>query len=82
MSKVPFTDFASAGVLVAKITFLNLDLFRETGAALDLFNIKAVVFAIILLILTRWIKHTKDLHPAIFIAASAVVGIVFSFAGV
>ena len=73
---------ASAGVLVAKITFLNLDIFKETEAAMDLFNIKAVVFAIILLIFTRWIKQTKDLHPAIFIVASAVVGIVFSFAGV
>ena len=73
---------ASAGVLVAKITFLNLDLFKETGLALDLFNMKAIVFALILLIFTRWVKQTKDLHPAIFIAVSAVVGIVFSFAGV
>lgn len=69
----------SAGLLVAKITFLNLDIYKASGAIADLLNYKAVIFAVILLIFTRWVKQTKDLHPAIFIAISAVVGIVFSF---
>ena len=69
----------SAGLLVAKITFLNLDIYKASGAIADLLNYKAAIFAIILLIFTRWVKQTKDLHPAIFIAISAVVGIVFSF---
>ncbi len=69
----------SAGILVAEITFLNQDLFKESGAIADLFNVKAIVFAAILLVLTRWVKKTKDLHPAFFIALSAIVGIVFSF---
>lgn len=69
----------SAGLLVAKITFLNLDIYKASGAIADMLNYKAVIFAIILLIFTRWVKQTKDLHPAIFIAISAVVGIVFSF---
>lgn len=69
----------SAGLLVAKITFLNLDIYKASGAIADMFNYKAVIFAVILLIFTRWVKQTKDLHPAIFIAISAVVGIVFSF---
>ena len=69
----------SAGLLVAKITFLNLDIYKASGAIADLLNYKAVIFAIILLIFTRWVKQTKDLHPAIFIGISAVVGIVFSF---
>ena len=69
----------SAGLLVAKMTFLNLDIYKASGAIADMLNYKAVIFAIILLIFTRWVKQTKDLHPAIFIAISAVVGIVFSF---
>lgn len=69
----------SAGLLVAKITFLNLDIYKASGAIADLLNYKAVIFAVILLIFTRWVKQTKDLHPAIFIGISAVVGIVFSF---
>lgn len=69
----------SAGLLVAKITFLNLDIYKASGAIADLLNYKAAIFAIILLIFTRWVKQTKDLHPAIFIGISAVVGIVFSF---
>jgi chromate transporter len=35
----------------------------------------------VLLVLTRWFKPTKGLHPVIFIAISAVIGIIFSFAG-
>lgn len=69
----------SAGLLVAKITFLNLDFYKASGAIADLLNYKAVILAVILLIFTRWVKQTKDLHPAIFIGISAVVGIVFSF---
>lgn len=69
----------SAGLLVAKITFLNLDIYKASGAIADMLNYKAVIFAVILLIFSRWVKQTKDLHPAIFIGISAVVGIVFSF---
>lgn len=72
----------AAGILVAKITFLSLDLYEMTGNALDIFNYKAVILAIVLLVLTRKIKHTKNLHPVVFIAASAVIGIVFSFGSV
>ena len=38
--------------------------------------------AAVLLALTNWVKPTKNLHPIVFIAASAVVGVVFRFAGV
>ena len=42
-------------------------------------NWKAVLLAAVLLVLTRWVKPTKGLHPILFILASAVVGVVFSF---
>ena len=40
------------------------------------------ILAAVLLALTNWVKPTKNLHPIVFIAASAVVGVVFRFAGV
>lgn len=43
---------------------------------------KAIPLSILLLLVTRVFKKTKGLHPIIWIGVSAVVGIVFSFAGV
>ena len=52
----------------------------STGAAgLAFFNWKAIALAAVLLVLTRWVKFTKNLHPILFILASAVVGVVFEF---
>lgn len=73
---------AAAGLLVADVTLLHMDLFRQSGRVLDLIDLKSVLLAVVLLIFTRWVKPTKKLHPIVFIAASAVVGIAFSFAGV
>ena len=39
------------------------------------------VLAAVLLVLTNWVKPTKGLHPILFIAASAVIGVVFRFGG-
>ena len=41
-----------------------------------------ILLAAVLLMLTRRVKQTKNLHPVVFIALSAVVGIVFRFAEV
>ncbi len=70
---------AAAGMLVLKISLFDFDLFKSTGAVSDLFNIKAIILAALLLVCTRYVKKLKGLHPIVFIAASAVVGIVFSF---
>ena len=40
-----------------------------------------LALAAVLLILTNWVKPVKDWHPIVFIALSAVVGIVFGFSG-
>ncbi|MBQ2865775.1 MAG: chromate transporter [Clostridia bacterium] len=69
---------AAAGCTVAAISVLNLPLFRETGNFLDVLNIPALILAAVLLVLTN-IKPLKKLHPVVFIAFSAVVGIVFKF---
>ncbi len=45
------------------------------------FNWRGVVLAAALLVLTNWVKPTRKLHPIVFIGISAVVGVVFGFAG-
>ena len=46
------------------------------------FNWRGIVLALALLFFTRCVKKTKDLHPIVFIGVSAVIGVVFHFAGV
>ena len=70
---------AAAGMLVVKIAMFNFDLYGQTGALADLFNFRALALAAALVVLTRFVKITKKLHPIVFIAASAAVGIIFSF---
>ena len=39
------------------------------------------ILAAVLLVLTRWVRQTKNWHPIVFIGLSALVGVVFRFAG-
>ena len=48
----------------------------------SLLNLRGLILAAVLLVLTNWVKPTKNLHPIVFIALSAVVGVAFGFAGV
>ena len=48
------------------------------GFSASSINWKGCILAVVLWLFTNKIKKTKGLHPIIFIAASAVVGIVFS----
>ena len=70
---------AAAGLLVVKIALFHFDRFAETGKWVDALNIKAILLAAVLLVLTRCVKPLKKLHPVFFILASAVAGIVFRF---
>lgn len=69
---------AAAGMSVVVITFTHSK--ALSSGFLSVLNWKAVVLAAALLVFTRVIKKTKKLHPIIFIIASAIIGIVFSFA--
>ena len=71
---------AAAGVSVAVLSLVNTDAFMAHEWA-SVVEPKSIILAAILLILTNKVKKTKDLHPVFYIAASAVVGIVFRFAG-
>ena len=72
----------AALLVLASTVFIHPDLFRESGAVLNLIDLKAILLGAVVLVLTRWVKWTKGLHPIVFILGSAVVGIVFRFAGV
>lgn len=71
---------AAAGLSVAYLVFIN-PLFAETKSLLNLLDWKAVTLAAVLIVFTRFVEPTKKLHPIVFIGVSAVVGILFSFAG-
>ena len=45
-------------------------------------SVGGLVLAAVLLVLTNWVKPTAKWHPVVFIAVSAVVGVVFHFGGV
>ncbi len=69
---------SAAGINVVMISLINLPAFESTHAITDLFVIKAVILAVILFITRMKLK----LHPIIFIAASALVGILLKLGGV
>ncbi len=67
---------ASTGLIAAAgISVVVSNLFTQ-GAAFGI-NWKGWILAIVLWMLTNKVKKTKGLHPILFIALSAVVGIVF-----
>ena len=70
---------AAAGLLVVKIALFDVELYRQTGVLMKLFNIKAILLAAVLIVLTRYVKPLKKLHPVFFILGSAAVGALFSF---
>ena len=70
---------AAAGILVVRIAMFRTELYAQTGVIADLFNGKTLLLAAALVLLTRYVKKTKGLHPIVFIFASAAVGVLFRF---
>ena len=70
---------AAAGLLVVKVAMFHVDVWRESGVFTDLFNWKALALAALLIVLTRYVKPLKKLHPIFFILGSALIGVVFAF---
>ena len=66
------------GVTSASVAGTALKTFSWSGTI----NVRGLVLAAVLLVLTNWVKPTKNWHPIVFIGISAVVGVVFGFAGV
>lgn len=72
---------SAAGVSVVEIALLDTAAYAASGVIWDIFSWKAIVLAVVIWLLTNVVKPTKKLHPVAYIAASAVIGIVFNFAG-
>ena len=70
---------SAAMVAAAGLSVVGLALLYSGQTGLAAVNWKAVALAAVLLVLTRWCKPTKGLHPIVFILASAIIGEVFSF---
>ena len=70
---------AAAGLLVVKLALFHVDAWRESGVFIDLFNWKAIALAAVLVVLTRYVKPLKKLHPIFFILGSAAVGVLLGF---
>ena len=70
---------AAAGLLVARITFLNPSALADGVNVSELFRWKEIILAAVLLVMTRAVKPLKKLHPVVFIAFSAAVGIFLAF---
>lgn len=69
----------AAGLNVARVALINLDAFQASHNPADLFLWKAILLGIIIL---GGQKLFPKIHPVAFIVFSAVVGVVFRFAGV
>ncbi len=67
---------AAAGISVVQSALLFPEAFAN-GFALNDINWIACALAVVLWIFTNKVKKTKGLHPVVFIAASAIIGIIF-----
>ncbi len=67
---------AVAFIDVFKTAMLNLELFAESKKFIDIFDIPAIILFAVMFLLMR--KFNK-IHPIVFIALSAVIGIIFKF---
>ena len=68
---------SAAGINVVKIALFNFPVFSASGKLLDLISLKGWILAIALFAAMKKLKW----HPIVFLAISAVVGIVFKFGG-
>ncbi len=72
---------ASAGMVLVTATLCNLTAFEASGSVIDLLRWKELALAVVILVLSRWVKPTKGLHPIVFVGFAAVMGIVFQIGG-
>lgn len=70
---------STAMVASAGISVVLLALVDTAATGLSMLRWRELALAAVILVLTRWVPVTKKLHPILFIAASAVVGVVLKF---
>lgn len=72
---------AASGLGVMMLAMFTSEFNGDLTAFLGSANVKVMVLAAILFVITNFVPKAKDLHPIVFIGISAVIGIVFHFAG-
>lgn len=70
---------STAMVAAAGISVVLLALLDTSATGLAVFRWREIALAAVILILTRWTPKVKQLHPIVFIALSAVVGVLLKF---
>lgn len=73
---------AAAGWSVFALVLVNLDAYRASYQLADLLQWKNLLLFAVIWVLTNLVKPLKKLHPVVFLALAAVVGIVFRLGGV
>lgn len=73
---------AAAGLSVVILVLFNTEAYKASGNILELISIPSLILMIVLYYFTAMCKKTKGLHPVVFIAASAVIGILLGYAGI
>ena len=71
---------AAALIALLRICLVRTDAYAASGKILDLLDWRGLLLFALVLVLTN-LKPLKKLHPIVFIGVSALVGIVFRFAG-
>ncbi len=66
---------AAAGISVVQVSMFHLDLYQQTGVLLDFFNFKKLIFFVLAFVAIKKFK----LHPIVYIACAAVIGIALAF---
>ena len=72
---------AAAGWSVFALVLVNLDAYRASYRLADLIQWKNLLLFAVIWVLTNLVKPLKKLHPVVFLALAAVVGIVFRLGG-
>ena len=72
---------AAALIALLRICLIHADAYSASGRIADLFDWRGLILFALVWILSNFVKPLKKLHPIVFIGVSAVVGIVFRFAG-
>ena len=72
---------AAAGWSVFALVLVNLDAYRVSYQLADLLQWKNLILFAVIWVLTNLVKPLKKLHPVVFLALAAVVGIVFRLGG-
>lgn len=66
---------AAAGIGVAEVAMFNMELYKQTGVLTDILDLRKLIYFVVVYIAIRKI----DVHPVVFIGASALVGLLLGF---